>query len=478
MKVKILTEGGGKKGLGHISRCTSLYDAAERHNCKPEMYVFGDIAGVELLQNRAVISANWLEKNFLEDNISFDDYCIVDSYFADEKNLALLSKKARKVLFIDDTNRIEYPSGIVVNPALDIGDIVYPPKRGCQYYWGSDYIILRGPFVGAARKKVKKTVDKVLITMGGADVANMTPIIIREICNSHPQIKFDIVIGASYSNHAEISRLSKSNVTIHHNISAEVMRDLMLNADFAITAAGQTIYELIATRTPFVPIQTAQNQSNNINSLHELELIGDSIAAKSDGLVEALKNNFIKLLDYQTRHSLFLKFQNIIDGKGRERIIKMLTNNEQNTIDFRAVSLADCDLLYQWANDQSVRKNSFNSAKIDYESHKNWFQSKMKDDKSLLYIILSANRPIGQIRIEIEDDCGIIGYSIAAEYRGQGYGKSTLQLIIDRIKIDCKKLQRLVGRVKLDNIPSQRAFEAAGYQKKSSREYYEYQVNL
>ena len=65
----------------------------------------------------------------------------------------------------------------------------------------------------------------------------------------------------------------------------------------------------------------------------------------------------------------------------------------------------DCDLLYRWANDPKVRKNSFNKEKIDYEEHKKWFENKLNSDKSYMFI-LKDEVPLGQIRIDIEDNIG------------------------------------------------------------------------
>ena len=382
------------------------------------------------------------------------------------------------MLFIDDMNRINYPRGIVINPSLDIGNIRYPENQECEYFWGPDYIILRSPFINIEREEVRVTVEKVLITMGGSDLRDLTPSIIKEICNYYPQIKFDIVVGATFSNINEINKISNTNSTFHYNVNENTMRDLMANTDFAVTAAGQTIYELLATRTPFIPIQIAENQVNNINSLHKLELIIDSIDYSSDSLAKELNESFVQLLDYKVRNDLVLKSQNIIDGKGRERIINKLVNNETNSIGFRAISYSDCDLLYEWANDKSVRKNAFNSDKIDYESHKKWFQNKLDSKKTLIYIILKGNNPIGQIRIDIENDYGIIDYSIEFKYRGQGLGKSSLKSIANRVKNDCTSLNGLVGRVKFDNISSQKAFESANFEKKKKSGYFEYQMKL
>ena len=39
----------------------------------------------------------------------------------------------------------------------------------------------------------------------------------------------------------------------------------------------------------------------------------------------------------------------------------------------RKATIEDRDLLFQWANDPLVRKNSFSTAEIAYEEHVDWY---------------------------------------------------------------------------------------------------------
>lgn len=483
MRVKILTEGGHDIGLGHISRCSALYDEAKRQGYEAELIISGDVGNSQMLGNRKAVSIDWINEKFVYDNINPDDYCIVDSYRASREILERLSEKANKVLYIDDTHRMDYPKGVVINPSLDIGEIKYPDTSETKYYWGPKYVLLRSPFANIERKNVKGTVGRVLISMGGSDIRNLTPTIVKEICSNHPEIEFDIIIGATYINKEEVEALPMNNIRLHSDVDAYTMRGLMMNADFAIVAAGQTIYELMATRTPFIPIQVAENQSNNINSLRKLMLIQAALNYSSSSLVKDLEESYIQLLAHEVRNGLSIKIENIVDGKGCERTIKKLFQDDDKLIrtrdvTFRPVSVSDCDLIYEWASDRSVRKNAFDSGRIDYEEHKKWFECKLESENILFYIVLKNNIPVGQIRIDIENENGIINYSIASGYRGLGLGKATIKLIADRAKKDRDNLRELVGRVKIDNTPSQRAFESAGYRKRKMKDYYEYRTIL
>ncbi len=48
----------------------------------------------------------------------------------------------------------------------------------------------------------------------------------------------------------------------------------------------------------------------------------------------------------------------------------------------------DCNLLFQWANEEVTRKNSFNTAQIKYKDHLKWFDALMIDDNRKQYILV------------------------------------------------------------------------------------------
>lgn len=473
-KVKIFTEGGTGIGLGHLARCASLYDEILKQGAEALFYVFGKTQGLELIKSRTVIEANWMNINFINENVNKDDFCIVDSYLVDRDVLEVISSTAQKVLFIDDMNRLNYPKGIVINPSLDLGDIQYPANVGCEYFWGSDYVILRGPFKNVERDCAQKNVKTVLITMGGSDIKNVTPLIVAKICHLNPLIRFNIVIGSAFNNIEEIKQVLSSNCELHFNVDESEMKKLMCLADLAITAAGQTVFELIATKTPFIPIQVVDNQSNNMVALKKFKFVTHSLEVASDTFCEEIAEIFMKLLAVDIRQELIEKYQLVIDGNGCERIIEKLFECDREQISFRRVSTLDCELLFEWANDDLVRRNAFTTNKIDFEEHLKWFQGKIKNDQTLMYLILKDNDAVGQIRVDLEGEIGMISYSIDSKYRGQGFGTQALQEIHLRVKADYKEIKRIIGRVKIENLPSRKAFEKADFELVRTSEYIEY----
>ena len=123
----------------------------------------------------------------------------------------------------------------------------------------------------------------------------------------------------------------------------------------------------------------------------------------------------------------------------------------------RRAGWGDLDLLYLWANDPVLRKNAFHCEPIAYEDHVRWFREVMENSNIAQMVMLVGKKPVGQIRFNMAGQEAEIGYSIASEYRGFGYGKKLLKLGIQYAK-DELKIEKLVAKVKKDNIISAKCF--------------------
>lgn len=147
-------------------------------------------------------------------------------------------------------------------------------------------------------------------------------------------------------------------------------------------------------------------------------------------------------------------------------------------ITFKKAGIEDCKLIFKWANDEIVRSNSFNTSQIDFESHVRWFRNKMNSPDCVLYVCYNGQTPIGQIRIDIEKDVGIINYMVDEQFRGMGYGTEFLKRVAHEIEKENVRISKLLGRAKYENIASQKAFEKAGYGSQEFEDYIEYSIDI
>ena len=93
---------------------------------------------------------------------------------------------------------------------------------------------------------------------------------------------------------------------------------------------------------------------------------------------------------------------------------------EKNMERLRLATNEDMALLFEWANDRSVRNLSFCSEPISWEMHVEWFQQMMHSQDVIQFIYECDDKLVGQVRLRIHNGAGLISYSIASEYRGNG----------------------------------------------------------
>jgi RimJ/RimL family protein N-acetyltransferase len=126
-------------------------------------------------------------------------------------------------------------------------------------------------------------------------------------------------------------------------------------------------------------------------------------------------------------------------------------------LNLRKVTPKDIKLIFEWANEDTVRENAINKEKILWENHKTWFQKIIISPNTLIFILEEKNIPIGQIRFDKIDNQYEIDYSIDLKYRGRGYGNEIVKKGIEKIKEKYKGF--IVAKVKSNNIGSIRVFE-------------------
>ena len=134
----------------------------------------------------------------------------------------------------------------------------------------------------------------------------------------------------------------------------------------------------------------------------------------------------------------------------------------------REATEKDMDILFHWVNDPAVRKSSFSTRAISYSEHQEWYKRILREENCKQYIYMYGDEPVGQVRITICGNEAEIHYSISKEKRCMGHGKNLLRLLYRQVRIDFPNLQKLIARVKPDNIASQQAFFGVGYTEKYS----------
>jgi len=309
-EVIILTEAGKSYGYGHLTRCLAIAQGFKENNVNSHFFLRGDSQPKMMLNEFDWQSIDWIEH---EVDV-LGKIVILDSYHTDEEFCKKIFNKADRVLFVDDNNRVPYPGGYVLNSVIGAENIDYPLNDKITYLFGPAYHPLRKEFWHVPDKVIRRNIEKILITFGGTDVTNETPGVLRFLTNEYVNLEKHVVIGKGFTNVDEIKAVEDENTVLIYYPDAATMKNEMLECDVAISAAGQTIYELARVGVFTYAVKVAENQDKNLTRWMET------------GFLSPFDTSII-LPEKVYREKACIIGSEIIDGQGVHRIVEILAND-------------------------------------------------------------------------------------------------------------------------------------------------------
>ncbi|PUD79874.1 CMP-N-acetylneuraminic acid synthetase [Helicobacter pylori] len=232
MPVKILCDSFLTSGLGHVRRCEKILSFIEKLGVEASLYLYK--------QND--ISA------FLE-GVGNDDFLITDSYRLNSKDFYLLKEKAKSLMVIEDTEHAKgfYPKNTkIMNFTLNA--LKHYNHASKDHYLGVGFYPVDSRFV--YERPINTENKEVLITLGGSEQK-----ILEEIVKILENKNVNLHIISPYT-----PKNPPKNTHYYSPLSPLEFSSLMKFCACAISAAGQTLYELALSQTPSLIIPIASNQ--------------------------------------------------------------------------------------------------------------------------------------------------------------------------------------------------------------------------
>jgi len=467
MKVSIVTEGFQNTGYGHITRCLSLYQAFVEINIFPTLFINGDEKAKEFLEDAEYKLLNWINHpTQLIKQISNSDILIIDSYIAGKDFYDNIIKFCNIPVFIDDNLRIDYPGGIILNGTINSEKFPYPQKQNLIYLLGSSFIPIRKEFWSVEKRRFNQSLSSILITFGGQDIKNLTVPTLKSILENFPSKKIFVVFGSGINDGEKSLLQNNTNIEVFTSISATKMKELMLACDIAVTAAGQTLYELAVTGTPTVAVAVADNQKNNIQEWKKSGFLIDPIFYGDINIFRKINDQIESMNSIRIRKKLSSAGKKNVDGQGSRRVVKFLIEKicSEDNFYLRKATISDSQIVLNLSNDFIVRSQSINKNIISEDEHKLWFNKKINDKD---YIFLLAfdryNNFIGQVRFQIENNSAIVSISIVHEFRGKGLSKKILKSACKKIFTERTDVDYITAFILPSNETSIKAFKSIGF---------------
>ena len=456
-------DGSHKMGLGHLVRSLALAGMLTKEfkchfaTSNPPADFISQINEVceKLIEipefDTIEEEANYLAKHHLTGN----EIIVLDGYHFKTEYQKILKSTACKLVCIDDIHEFHFVADAIINHAGGIQKAHYSAEKDTQFNLGLDYVLLRPAFSEAAKnRQTLNSIPNAFVCLGGADPKNDTLEVLQKLEASKSVKSCFVVIGAAYKHRIALQKFidnSTIELTILENISAERMVAIMRLCPIAITSPSTISIEYLTIGGQLYLHQIADNQTNLRNYLTKSEVAFDFSEFPITGT-----NKIENALSKQ---------KNLIDGKSPLRLRNIFRELEQELhCKLRKAKTDDLMIYFKWANESQTRLQSFSSQPIALTEHQTWFENKISSPTCQLYLLEYKGAPAGQIRFDIQKRA-VLSYSIAPEARGKGLGTYLLKKGVEQFQKDRQEKMPIVGFVKEQNIPSNRAFTKLGYQR-------------
>jgi hypothetical protein len=212
---------------------------------------------------------------------------------------------------IHDMGLAQSPSHVAIDGSV-AHVVPYAPHQEQTLFLGPRYMITRP----VARATAAEIEDTVLVTVGGGASAEFA----RRIAEQLKPLGIRVITTTGFSSNPRNSPTPDSQIEL-----------AMATCRFAISAAGTTIYDLLASGVPTIAVSVDRIQ---LRTAEEFQQLGATVSA---GLLDRLSSG--ELLD-RCREMLGNEFlvskmvstgRDTVDGKGLSRVVEILGNPGRET---------------------------------------------------------------------------------------------------------------------------------------------------
>lgn len=325
-------DGGHIPGIsfGHVFRCLGLADELRHYHVKA-IFVMKDYReGVDLVKRKgfenvmivpdvgphedAQFTANIVREAQVR-GVIFDLPAVRQEYLD-----ALPNDTASIVL--DDTGQKAVSPDLLINGSIVQAFHFYLNAPFTDYLLGKCYAMLGRDFDALPTRRLHKDVTRVSIFFGGSDPENLTTKVAQSLCHLSHSWLFQVIVGPGFADMPHLSPLLNefpTSFVLWENVKN--MAQCFFYSDIVITAGGITLYELAATGTPTIVIPSIRHEEQAAEAFQQhgtvinLGMWGREHPHRlSIALRELIQN-------YELRQQMSQAGQQLIDGKGRQRVI-------------------------------------------------------------------------------------------------------------------------------------------------------------
>jgi len=311
---------------------------------------------------------------------------------------------------------------------------------------------------------------RLLVVIGGTDPGGLTPRIIEQLNAVRVRLEVTVVSTTSAAAVQDAARESPHAVRVVPFV--EDLPALAAGNDLVISAAGTSILDFACMGVPMALVCVADNQLAGYERVTSAGLALALGFPPLDGTGSHLGDLEAALTSPDQLRRLSALGRAAVDGLGTWRIAgaweAALAGRRAEPSppgagwEWRAASMEDARVLYEWRNDEETRRRSRNLEPIDWETHVAWLDRSIASPERRLLIVEHDDQPVGTIRWDrMEAGRWEVSITVAPEERGKRM--SACILAAGERAMAHQRPITLIAVVHERNEASLRLFSAAGY---------------
>lgn len=335
----IRADGSKAIGMGHLNRAYLIAGMLqERFDCSIKVLMRRDPLGEAFAQRRG-LAVLAFHATTMNQEIEF----LQEMAFKESPSLLVLDvlENDTNAFYMDCLHKFSAPIAAITDDSfkrvIDADLIVNgnPAQigqdysgEGGKYLLGPKYFLMDEAYAGAHQDSPKEKVQKVLITLGASDHNDLLFKLLSDLEDVRHDFSLVLIVSSACGYIDRLKEfLNAYSRKYELYIDAPSLAPFWKQADMAITAGGNTLFERIAARVPGVTLCQLIRQNEIAESFERLGV------NKNLGFGPELKEGEIKtkltdfLNDFPSRSKQYGLSPQHVDGRGLERL-----GNELQTI--------------------------------------------------------------------------------------------------------------------------------------------------
>lgn len=329
-------------GMGHLMECMALTEAFRKKNEISIEFITNDFPPIRDIISPLAVPTHVLDPFSTEGEELIQlgevlkkrqpDVLITDLLNrSTEYYQAIRTMAGHTAIILDDELSREVPGDIVINFSITQDPSFYTSlhETGTRYCIGPSYIPMSDRFdvYQPQQRDIPAECRSIFVNQGGSDPFSLTVKILKSLELLQLSQTIQVVLGDAIADNLREEILSMqehltNDYIFSWGIPHEQMLEIMAASDFAITAAGNTLYELALFGIPSVTIcHHERHQAVAEAFARKGSVINLGIGTQLDE--QMIASTVCRLLDDPlARTALSWNICQVVDGRGCERIVR------------------------------------------------------------------------------------------------------------------------------------------------------------